>query len=87
MNRATILLLVALLIGNMLNACPVCEQQQPKFLKGITHGPGPQTNWEWVIVGVMGVITLFILAYTVACFVKPEGKGVQDIKQSILNSF
>ena len=31
-------------------ACPVCEKQQPKILQGITHGSGPQSNWDYIII-------------------------------------
>jgi len=68
-------------------ACPVCEKQQPKLLRGITHGAGPQSNWDWVIVSVMVLVTLLILFYAVKLFVKPEERNDEHIKQTILQPF
>jgi hypothetical protein len=33
-------------------ACDACEKQQPEILRGITHGAGPQSNWDYLIVSV-----------------------------------
>ena len=42
-------------------ACDACLKRQPKITQGITHGTGPESNWDWVIVGIVAVITLFTL--------------------------
>lgn len=68
-------------------ACPVCEKQQPKILRGITHGTGPQSNWDWLIVVVMLFITLLVLFYSAKFLLKPGEKNAWHIKQSILQSF
>ena len=57
--------LIALLFLNAsIWACPACEKQQPKITQGLTHGAGPQSNWDWVIIAVITVITVvtFILS-------------------------
>lgn len=66
-------------------ACPVCEKQQPKFLKGITHGAGPDSNWDYVIIWITGVIVLFCLFFSVKWLIKPGEKSLSHIKFSILN--
>lgn len=66
-------------------ACPVCEKQQPKLLKGITHGAGPDSNWDYVIVSVTAVIVLFCLFFSVKWLLKPGEKSASHIKFSILN--
>ncbi|MEQ7799926.1 hypothetical protein ABDJ41_08925 [Pedobacter sp. ASV1-7] len=66
-------------------ACPVCEKQQPKLLKGITHGAGPDSNWDYVIISIMAVIVLFCLFFSVKWLIKPGEKSASHIKFSILN--
>jgi heme/copper-type cytochrome/quinol oxidase subunit 3 len=67
-------------------ACDACKAQQPKFLQGITHGAGPTGNWDYIIVSIMVVITLYSLYALIKCLAKPENPEHQDIKKIILNS-
>ena len=69
-----------------LYACPACEKQQPKITQGLTHGGGPGSNWDWVIIAVISLITLVTLFYSVKFLVKPGEKNDNHIKQSILNN-
>lgn len=68
-------------------ACPACEKQQPKLLKGITHGTGPQSNWDWVIISVMAIVTVLVLVLSVKCLVKPNEKSENHIKRSIISNY
>jgi len=83
--KKTIFLLI--LIGGfaVANACPVCEKQQPEILKGITHGAGPQSNWDFLIVAVAAVIVVATLFFSVKWLIWPEEKGEKHIKRIILN--
>jgi len=65
-------------------ACPVCEKQQPKLLRGITHGAGPESGWDWVIIGAVLAITLCTLVYAVKLLARPGESEKNHIKQSIL---
>ena len=65
-------------------ACPVCDQQQPKLLRGITHGAGPGSNWDYVIISVMGAIVLVTLFYSVKWLVTPGETSGEHIKRFIL---
>ena len=67
-------------------ACDACKAQQPKFLQGITHGPGPTGNWDYIIVGIMVVITLYSVYALIKCLAKPENTEHLAIKKIILNS-
>ena len=67
-------------------ACPVCEKQQPKILQGITHGGGPQSNWDYLIISVTAVIVLITLFYSIKWLVRPGEKSVTHIKHLILNN-
>lgn len=67
-------------------SCPVCEKQQPKITRGLTHGAGPQSDWDWVIIGVISLITILALIYSIKYLIKPEEKNLSHIKHSILNN-
>ena len=66
-------------------ACDACKKQQPKFLQDISHGAGPDSNWDYLIVTVMVAITFYVLVATVKCLFKPAEKDAQHIKRMILN--
>lgn len=67
-------------------ACPVCEKQQPQITQGLTHGAGPASNWDWIIIGVVAAITLLTLVYSVKFLVRPGESNANHIKQSILSN-
>ena len=64
-------------------ACPVCERNQPKALRGIVHGAGPDSNWDYVSIGITIVIAIFALIYSVKWLVKPNENNPSHIKYSI----
>lgn len=68
------------------SACPVCERNQPKVLKGITHGAGPESQWDYVIVWVTVAIVLCTLFFSVKWLVRPGEKSDTHIKRFILNN-
>jgi hypothetical protein len=67
-------------------ACPTCERQQPKITRGITHGTGPDSSWDYLIVAVITLITLYTLFYSIKWLIKPGEKNKQHIKYFILNN-
>lgn len=67
-------------------ACPVCERNQPEILKGITHGAGPENNWDYVIVWITVAIALFTLFFSVRWLIRPGEKSANHIKRFILNN-
>ena len=79
---ATALLLVAVLPAM---ACEACKKQQPKLLQGITHGPGPDSNWDYLIVSIMVAITAYSFYAMIRYMAKSRDRVHQDIKNSILN--
>lgn len=84
--RKLFLMLSLLIISNWVIACPVCEKQQPKVLRGVTHGAGPQSQWDYVIVWIGVVIVLFTLFYSLKWILRPGEKSISHIKQHILNA-
>ncbi len=65
-------------------ACDVCEKNQPAALRGITHGPGPDSNWDMVIIGAAAVIVLVTLAYSLRFLIKPDEADPGHIKNMVV---
>ena len=85
MRLKTFLIFVFIISLHILSACPVCEKQQPKITQGLTHGAGPQSNWDWMIIGVISAITLLTFIYSLKYLIKPGEHNSDHIKQSILS--
>ncbi|KIC95487.1 hypothetical protein [Flavihumibacter solisilvae] len=82
-----ILLSIALLLGTAsIFACPVCERNQRGILKGITHGAGPESQWDYVIVWATVAIVLCSLFFSVKWLIRPGEKSGSHIKRFILNN-
>ena len=79
------LTLLLLLTTGILNACPVCERNQPKILKGIVHGSGPDSQWDYLIMWSVIAIAVATLFYSVKWLIRPGEKETNHIKYSILN--
>ncbi len=77
-------LLIPLLLQGAATACEVCEANQPKILRGITHGAGPQENSDYIIVIIAAVLVLFTLVYAVKLLALPGERGSNHIKRTVL---
>ncbi|MCB0536098.1 MAG: hypothetical protein KDE33_01090 [Bacteroidetes bacterium] len=77
---------LVIFIAQIAVACPVCEKQQPKITQGLTHGVGPQSNWDWVIIAIISLITVLTLIYSIKYLIKPGEKNNDHMKQSILRN-
>lgn len=84
MKKYLLILLIGL-SGAVAKACPVCDKQQPKVLQGITHGAGPQSQWDYVIISFAVVIVVITLFYSVKWLFRPDEKSQDHIKQIIIN--
>lgn len=78
------LTLIFLLIINFSWACDACKLAQPPVTRSFTHGAGPQGNLDWIIVGVVSVIIIYTLIFSVKYLAKPGEKKKDHIKYSIL---
>lgn len=84
--KSKIFLIIAFFISlPQLLACPACEKQQPKITQGLTHGGGPASNWDWVIIGVITLVTILTLVYSIKYLARPGEKNSNHIKYKILN--
>lgn len=84
MKKKIFALLFTITFWNVVVACPVCERQQPKLLRGIVHGAGPESNWDYIIIAVMMIITLLTLYYSVKWLMRPGEKSANHIKRIML---
>lgn len=66
-------------------ACPVCQRNQPKIIRGIVHGSGPDSNWDYVSIWITILIAVIALFFSVKWIIKPGEKNSDHIKYSILN--
>ena len=86
-KRISYLSLLTLLTLNATGAlaCAICEKQQPKILRGITHGTGPEGNFDYIIIWIMVAITMATLYFSVKWILRPGEKSDAHIKRFILN--
>ncbi|WP_300567159.1 hypothetical protein [Flavobacterium sp.] len=82
--KKKVTILVLSLVQVFIYACPVCERNQPKILRGIVHGAGPESNWDYVSIWTTIIIALITLFYSVKWTIKPGEKNTNHIKYSIL---
>ena len=66
-------------------ACEVCDRNQARLLRGIVHGAGPDSNWDYVSIGITVIITVFTLIFSIKWLIKPNENNIDHIKYSILN--
>ena len=66
-------------------ACDACEKQQPEILRGITHGLGPQSNWDYLIVSVGAAIVVATFFFSIKWLLSPGEKGENHIKRTVLS--
>ncbi|WP_217603398.1 hypothetical protein [Chitinophaga sp. GbtcB8] len=84
MKRIPFLLILLAGFGTAYS-CPACKKQQPGILKGITHGSGPQSGWDYLIIAVAAVIVLATLFFSVKYLLSPGEKSENHIKRMALN--
>ncbi|MBU0942257.1 MAG: hypothetical protein KKD36_12600 [Bacteroidetes bacterium] len=65
-------------------ACPMCEKQQPKILRGIAHGAGPESNLDYVIVWTMVAFVIITLFFSLKYLIKPKENEKNHIKRNHL---
>ncbi len=79
------LTLVFLFAHGVAIACDVCQKQQPKLLRGMAHGAGPESEWDYVVVAGIALIALVSAVYAVKYIIRPGETSSHHIKRSILN--
>jgi hypothetical protein len=79
------IILVLFFIQQTAWACDACKKQQPKLLQNITHGAGPQSNWDYVIIWITVAIVTVSLFLSLKYLIKPGEQNSNHIKQLILD--
>ena len=85
MKQAIITCFAFLSAMTSLHACQACEKQQPTLLKGITHGAGPESNWDMIIFWAMVMIVTLTLWLSVKFLVRPGERSPHHIKRTIFH--
>jgi uncharacterized protein HemY len=83
--KTFLLTILATLLSLASFACPVCEKQQPKVLQGISHGAGPQSDWDYVLVWATVVIVVLCLFFSIKWLARPGEQGQDHIKGTVLD--
>ncbi len=83
--KKILLLIPIMTYGFVATACPACEAQQPKVLRGIVHGSGPTSNWDYVAGIVTLIIVIAVLFYSIKWMINPGEKEADHIKRNVLN--
>ena len=83
--KKILLIIAVLLTGSMAYACSTCVIAQPRYLRGISHGTGPQSKWDLVIIAVTAVIVVATLFFSVKWLLQPGEKSASHIKHLVLN--
>lgn len=65
-------------------ACELCKDNQPQALRNITHGTGPQGEWDWIIIWSAVVIVGFTLFLSLKFLIKPGEKRPGHIKHIVV---
>lgn len=66
-------------------ACELCKQNQPKPLQNITHGVGPQSDWDYAIIFGGIIIVSFTLYYSLKFLIRPGENQADHIKNIVVD--
>lgn len=76
----------ALFINAIATACDLCKAKQPKGFENITHGEGPEGNFDYVIMLVALLIVGFTLIMSIKYLIRPNEDNKRHIKHFVLNN-
>jgi uncharacterized BrkB/YihY/UPF0761 family membrane protein len=65
-------------------ACDVCQNNQPKGLENISHGAGPDSQWDMVIIWTAAIIVGLTLIFSLKYLIKPNEKAKDHIKNIVI---
>lgn len=86
MKKVSFSILILILFVFQTLACPVCERNQPHLLRRVLHGTGPDSTMDYLIVGLITLISLATLYFSIKWLIKPGEKEKNHIKRTILNN-
>lgn len=65
-------------------ACELCKDNQPKALRNITHGTGPQGDVDWIIIWSAVIIVGITLFLSLKYLIKPKEDQAGHIKNIVV---
>lgn len=77
--------LLAFIALNQIVACNVCQESQPKILKNITHGTGPEGYSDYIIIWAAVILVTITLLYSIKYLIRPNENDPNHIKNCVLN--
>ncbi|RFZ91159.1 hypothetical protein D0C36_19660 [Mucilaginibacter conchicola] len=83
--RKYIFTISVILVSGTAFACDACKKQKSLFT-GISHGRGPESNWDYLIVALMIVVTLYVLFAALKCMFKSSENHRSHIKYTFIES-
>jgi hypothetical protein len=80
-----VILLFALFVLSRFSviACDGCRLQQPRILRGLSHGAGPDTQWDYLIVAIAAASGVLTFYYSIKWLIKPGEKSQDHIKNLV----
>jgi len=85
-QKIFLLFLLLSLIRLAAYACDGCSVNQPRILRSISHGTGPDSKWDIWIVALAAASVVLTLFYSVKWLVAPGEKSKDHIKNLVLTS-
>jgi len=87
MRKLSLIFIFTLIAQQVINACELCKEKQPKALAGITHGAGPNGTLDYIIIWSAVVIVSLTLFYSIKYLVRPEKKDPHHIKNIVTHEY
>jgi len=84
--KAVAVILLASFLPAKVWACEVCESNQPEVLKNVTHGPGPQSDWDFVIIWSAVAIVALTLYLSLKYLLRPNEQSGSHIKNIVVEN-
>lgn len=86
MKKILVAIMISLLLGlqKTARACDVCRNNQPKVLRDITHGTGPQGHVDYIIIWSAVVIVAATLFLSLKYLIRPKENSSNHIKNIVL---
>lgn len=85
MKTRVFLTFFAFLLALPAFACETCKGNQPKLLRDITHGAGPEGNIDYIITIIATIIVVLTLLYSAYYLFKPGEKNPNHIKNIVID--
>ena len=85
MKKCLIIVMACCFAGLTASACETCTRKQSWLLRNATHGRGPDTRWDYLIVAIVALLVLLTLFYSIKWLLFPGEQSAHHIKNIVLN--